>query len=74
MLQKPQGSGPLAAAAKSHRSHVSSNWGISSINDDSKIQSDAGGSQPDYNSDFDKREQFPEVDINHINHINQVNQ
>ena len=66
MPQRPAESGPLAAA-KSHRSAVSSNWGISSINDESKINSDAGGSQPDYDSDFDKREHIPDVDINQLN-------
>ena len=35
---------------------MSSNWGISSINDDSKINSDAGGSNPDL-SDLDDREE-----------------
>ena len=52
-------------SARSHKSAVSSNWGISSINDDSKINSDAGGSNPDL-SDLDDREEqknFPvEVD------------
>ena len=53
-MLKPKDSGPVIAI-KSHRSHVSSNWGISSINDDSKIQSDAGGSQPDLDESFNER-------------------
>ena len=38
-------------SARSHQSGVSSNWGISSINDDSRFDnSDAGGSQANYKS------------------------
>ena len=41
----------------SHKSNGSCSWGISSIQDDSKIDSDAGGSNPDINSDRDQREE-----------------
>ena len=46
-----------ARSPRRHRSNGSCSWGISSIQDDSKIDSDAGGSNPDINSDQDQREE-----------------